>query len=784
MRLLLVVASGVVSLPVFAVSASQATSGTVVIDQVNRILPLDVVVNGAKMGTWLLVERNGEIYAPADAFSEWRVQLPPDTKPIDFRLEGQAYYPLSAIPGYKFKLDSVNQIAQILFSPEAFAATQLTLDKSKKAVVSQTLPSIFFNYDWNYQTTSQNNAPGTKDLGLLSEIGVSGSYGVLTSSQVGRNLTNDPATGTTRSWVRMETTYTRDFPDDNRTLRLGDSTTHAGMWGRNVYFGGIQFGSNFALTPGFISQPIPLVAGTATAPSTVEMYVNNVLRQTSNVPTGPFAINNAPILTGSGDVKIVTTDILGRQTVIEQSFYTTADLLAAGLNDWSVEAGRLRSNLGLASNDYGPEFASGTWRHGYSNSLTLETRAEASPIARTLGFGMVTTLPMQTIGKAALAVSNSQGKEGGLWLLGLQHQSLRTGLQLQVQGASQNFRQLGQDINTAPVKLQWSGNWSYAATNASNFGIGFASISRFDNSRISTVSGNYSTRIGRNAQLTVTASRALYDSAGTSLTAFFTVPLGGNTYVNAQADKQDSYIGAWKNPDAQSNLGWRVLAGRQNQLSHEEAGLNYLGRYGQVSADASTTGGANTLRIGARGGLVLADSSLFATQYMNQSFAIVDVPGYRNVGIGLANTTLAHTDSDGTALVPNLMPYQYNPVRLNPDDLPVSAELDTIEQYAVPAWRSGVKVTFPVRGGQGALLTIVLEDGQVAPAGAIVQIEGDKEQFYVARRGEAFVTGLQASNHLLLDYNGQKCRFDVTLPPSKADDIPRVGPLVCKGIAR
>jgi len=65
-----------------------------------------------------------------------------------------------------------------------------------------------------------------------------------------------------------------------------------------------------------------------------------------------------------------------------------------------------------------------------------------------------------------------------------------------------------------------------------------------------------------------------------------------------------------------------------------------------------------------------------------------------------------------------------------------------------------------------------------------VQIEGDKEQFYVARRGEAFVTGLQASNHLLLDYNGQKCRFDVTLPPSKADDIPRVGPLVCKGVAR
>lgn len=747
-------------------------------------MPLDVVVNGAKMGTWLLVERNGEMYAPADAFSEWRVHLPPDTKPIDFRLEGQAYYPLSAISGYRFKLDSVNQVAEILFAPEAFAATQLMQEKSKRAVVKQTLPSVFFNYDWNYQTTAQNNAPGIKNLALLSEIGISSSYGVLTSSQVGRNLNNEMSTGTPRSWVRMETTYTRDFPDENRTLRLGDSTTQAGMWGRNVYFGGIQFGSNFSLTPGFISQPIPLLAGVATAPSTVEMYVNNVLQHVSNVPAGPFAINNAPLLTGSGDVRIVTQDILGRQTVIEQSFYISSDLLAAGLNDWSVEAGRLRNNLGLASNDYGPDFASGTWRHGYGNSLTLETRAEASPIARSLGFGVVTTLPMQTIGKAAFAVSNSQGKGGGLWLLGLTHQSLRTGLQFQIQGASPNFRQLGQDINISPVKLQWSGNWSYAATNASNFGIGYASISRFDNSRISTVSGNYSTRVGQSAQLTLTASRALYNSTGTSLTAFFTVPLDGNIFANAQANKQDSYIGAWKNPDAQNSLGWRVLAGRQNHLSHEEAGLDYLGRYGQVTAEASATGGTNTLRLGARGGLVLADSSLFATQFMNQSFAIVDVPGYKNVRVGLAGTTLTQTDSDGVALVPNLMPYQNNPVRLNPDDLPISAELENIEQYAVPAWRSGVKVTFPVRGGQGALLTIILEDGQVAPPGAVVQIEGDKEQFYVARRGEAFVTGLQASNHLLLDYNGQKCRFDVTLPPSKADDIPRIGPLVCKGVAR
>jgi len=37
-----------------------------------RILPLEVTVNGAKGGTWLLLERAGVLYAPRDAFEEWR----------------------------------------------------------------------------------------------------------------------------------------------------------------------------------------------------------------------------------------------------------------------------------------------------------------------------------------------------------------------------------------------------------------------------------------------------------------------------------------------------------------------------------------------------------------------------------------------------------------------------------------------------------------------------------------------------------------------------------------
>jgi outer membrane usher protein len=65
-----------------------------------------------------------------------------------------------------------------------------------------------------------------------------------------------------------------------------------------------------------------------------------------------------------------------------------------------------------------------------------------------------------------------------------------------------------------------------------------------------------------------------------------------------------------------------------------------------------------------------------------------------------------------------------------------------------------------------------------------VQIVGDKEEFYVARRGEAFVTGLQATNRLVLKWKNQQCAFELALPPPAADEVPRVGPLLCKGVGR
>lgn len=754
----------------------------------DRVLPMEVTVNGAKSGTWLFVERAGTLYVQHEAFDEWRIIVNADTKPIEFK--GQQYWPLSAVSGYNAKINFANQSVELLFSPLSFKAIRLANAVSKRPVVGPVLPSIFFNYDINYDTSYLRAAPRIEDLSALTELGLSNDLGVLTNSATGRNLTRNKALNNNTEWLRLETTFTKDLPESNRTLRLGDSATRSGMLGRNVYFGGVQFGSNFALTPGYVTQPIPVLNGLSAAPSTVELYVNDVLRQVSEVPTGPFAIDNASILTGSGDARIVVRDLLGRETVIQQSFFTNSQLLTTGLNDWSVEAGNIRRDLGTASAHYGSQFISGLWRRGINNSLTAEGRYAATPQLNLLQLGVTGALPLQLLGRLA-ATSSRQNKlgSGTQWLAGLEHQGLRLGAALEIQGASADFRELGEEFFNKPIKSQIAGNLSYASDDLGTLGLSFARIAQYDSPTVTTFSGNYSLRVGKNSSLSFNASEARTDGiTSRSIGINLVVPLDNNrvasAYANSSGTQNDLYATLAQNPDQDNNLGWRLLAGQVQNQGRQEAGSYYFGRYGTLTGDISNSRDQTALRLGANGGMIATDGHIFATQRVNDSFALAEVKDYADVGVGIGNNVQTKTNKQGVAIIPRLSAYQNNSIRLKADDLPVSAELDSIEQEVVPAWRSGVKVIFPVRSGRGALLKIILDDGEPAPAGAIAHIENDKQEFYVARRGEAFVTGLQTKTRVMVSWKTQQCTIEVILPPEKPDEIPRLGPLLCTGVIR
>jgi outer membrane usher protein len=747
----------------------------------DRIVPLEAVVNGDRAGAWPFVERQGVLYVGGDAIDEWRLRRPADLPAI--RVRGAEFFPLAAFAGYSARVNYTTLTVDLNFSPDAFTGTRLTLERElQRPKPSPVLPSVFLNYDLNFQRSDVRGGRTINDLGALLELGASNDWGVFTTSHVGRNLTGG-VPGQSAEWLRLESTFTRDFPQKNLSLRVGDANTRPGLWGRSVYFGGLQLATNFALTPGFLTQPLPLLSGISSAPSTVELYVNDVLRKVSQVPTGPFVVDNNLGLTGSGEARLVVRDVLGREVVIVQPFFTSAQLLAPGLDDYSVEAGFVRENLGLADADYGHHFATGTWRRGINQWLTLEGRGEWSRSHRTFGSGAIAALPGDFLVRGTVARSmHDRVGDGAFGLLGLERQWLHTALTTQLLAATRDYRELGMADDQTPTRRQLAANLTQQF-GFSTLGIGFARIERYDAPSVTTVSFNFTQRFESGASINAGISKVLGQADGTSFGLTLQVPLERQRFATASYSSHggvnDVYATASQFSGEQSDLGWRVLGGRLNREAHAEAGVDYSGRYGRVYSDLSATPSQNSLRLGASGGMAMAARRLFFTRRLDESFAVAELKGYPGVGVGLGSNMTTVTDDSGIAFIPYLSPYQNNQVRLNAQDLPISAELDSIEQIVVPSWRSAVKVDFPVRSGRAALVKIHQEDGEPVPAGATVTVQGGGQEIFVGRRGEAFITGLQPQNQLQVRWRGGNCAFPLTLPAAN-DEVLRLGPVTCR----
>lgn len=747
---------------------------------------VDVIINQEPAGQWTLLDNEGALYATPEILKQWRLVTPAGLDTIDFR--GTSWSPLHALPGYRAHFDFSTQSLQLEFAAEAFITTQMKTTPARSFALSKVSPAVFINYDLAHTVTSGAGVSSTHSTGLLSEIGVAMGMGTLISSQLGRNLgSTDP--NLQSEWRRLETTWTKDFHDQNITLRLGDTSTRASLWGRNMFFGGLQLGTNFGLTPGFLSQPLPTLSGSASSPGTLELYVNNALRQVSNVPAGPFTIENFTQITGAGEARVVVRDLLGRESVIVSPFFSSTQLLEKNLSDWSLNIGRERYNLGTLSTDYRDSFASGLYRQGITKGLTLEGRAEWSKQLQTAGMGINTQLPFLALGQAAVAVSRDAADvRGTKVLLGVDHQDLSNGFNVRLVQASRDYRELGSSPTELPYKAEQAFNFRHTFDDKASIGLSLARLVSHDQGSGKVMTASYAMRIAERGTLIFSGTRVSGNQSGYTAGVSLVLPLDRQRVTTASVSKTrlgwEGYAATTQPIGQEAGLGWRLLAGHRVGEDHAEAGLYYQNGHGYLGADLAASGQTQTLRLNAQGAAVYMEGNVFATRRLQDSFALVHVPGYSNVGVGFQGESITQTNKDGFAMLPRLAAYQTNTIRLNANDLPMSAELDNIEATTVPTWRSGVIVKFPVRSGRGALVKVVLEDGEPAPPGATAELVGDGKEFFVARRGEVFLTGLQQRNTIILKWESRSCKAVFDLPEVPADEIIRLGPVTCHEVAR
>ena len=232
------------------------------------------------------------------------------------------------------------------------------------------------------------------------------------------------------------------------------------------------------MRPDLVTFPLPLVAGSAAVPSTVDVLVNGAKVLSSQVPPGPFQVPQLPVLSGAGTVSMTVTDAVGRQVTTTLPFYASPTLLAEGLSTWAVEAGAVRRNWGVLSNDYGAWAGSATWRRGLSSSLTAEAHAEGTAGQAMVGAGLVADAFRFAVVNVAVAGSAASGRQGASVAVGFDR--LGRGFSFGASGvfATSDFRDIAA-LNGDPVPVRQInanvglslGRWGWA-------GVAYAQVDR------------------------------------------------------------------------------------------------------------------------------------------------------------------------------------------------------------------------------------------------------------------------------------------------------------------
>jgi outer membrane usher protein len=739
---------------------------------------MEVTSSAAEPGEMTVVLRGpeGQIYLDESDFARLRLHLP---AAAPYLHEGHRFFDPRAIKGCTVSIDEAAQRAVVAAPASSLDTTHLSAAERRSPDITPASPGAFLNYQLSAQQIAGQNTGGA-----FAELGLFAGAGVLTSTTVARYG------GIDNQLVRLDTTYTRDFPATLDTLNIGDAISDGGSWGNAVRYAGVRFSRNFGLRPDLLTTPLLATSGTATVPSTVDVFVNNQLVTSSQLPPGPFVIDRLPTVSGTGDVSVVVRDALGREQVLTQSFYTSAALLAAGLSQYSVNVGKIRDDYGLESNQYGPVLGEVSYRRGITDSITLEGHGEylageahAAGLNAAFGIGRIGVVNFTA------ATGGDASGTGFLSGVGIEHRGTNTSFIASSQWASRDFSQVGEPLDPDMRVRQRS--LLQTGMGLGRFGslsLAYVRQTYRDSPTQQTVGLTHSISFGRvgSLNLTLTQTRTaaqLSTPAQNSTSAYliFVLPLDFRRAVTLTsvggsgpgAPSNEVVASLTQSPPVGPGSGYRLSA---STAGNYDADWRQQFHSADLELEVARNQGIDGRSAYLSGAMTFLDGQLNTTRSVNGSFAMVDVAGLADVPVYVENQLTAHTDASGKALLYNLRPYEANRISITPEDLPLDTTIAASSTVMAPPYRSGVIARFPVERVHSGTFRLITDDGKPVPVGATVTLQG--AQFPVVIDGMVYVTGYDHGVAAEANWSGRHCSFRLE-PPPPDDPLPDMGTIQC-----
>ncbi|ATO18697.1 hypothetical protein BS636_02980 [Acinetobacter sp. LoGeW2-3] len=642
-------------------------------------------------------------------------------------------------PNIQIEDDYSLQAIKVFLPADYFEGTdyELSIESPEKANFGG-----FINYSLFYGKDEEH-----QEFNTFSELGIFNDYWLFKNAFLYRN---DPEE-VEQQLLRVNSTLDVDFPKNFLKLTLGDTTSSYSLLNNSFRFGGLSFGTNYIERPDFVYWNIPALNGSASLPSTVDLFINGVRLYRDSVTPGNYNLPGGAIVNQAGNAQIVVEDILGNRTVRSFPVYINSRLLKPKLNEYNLSVGKLRYNYDVADDDYRDFFGKFYFRRGMTASTTLGT-----DLLYNENVSNVDLLWTQGISKYFLldtAVSASQSKEineqGYAAAIGISRDSKNWAFGLNGRYFTEKYEYL--DSDTYESNIESSNILYFNLTNLKIIdGLGFNYIFQsYYNNEDGTLRED---RKLLDVRATKSLTRNLFTDFGyykdfgqdgdQGFNIAFYYNWGEKGRVSLDHDTADNetslsyahrtmtqngfdYVVGVNHRDEEFNYNayglWKTSIGNL-QLSHDEFEDR---RYSQASFE---------------GALVWLGSKVSLTKYADNAFVLVNADKHPDLDIYRSGTRAGSTNNKGYMFVHNIIPYIHYDISFDHNQLAMDETFDRSSKEIVGLDQRGYRLDFPIHKTKRIALRLKDIQQNNLVAGSEVFIEGlSEEPSYVDSQGLVYL---------------------------------------------
>jgi len=597
----------------------------------------------------------------------------------------------------------------------------------------------------------------------------------------------------------------RGIPALKSRITIGDTVTDGQVFD-SVRLRGVRMDSDERMRPDSQRGFAPVVRGIAQSNARVSIsQLGQEIYQT-NVPPGPFVIDDLYPTGVGGDLVVTITESDGSEHAFTIAYAGTAQLVRPGATEYTVAAGWYE-NPSLVDE---PMFVMGNLRRGLNNAVTGYTGLLVAEGYSAVSGGLAFNLPIGALAvDATFADTRTQGGNARGSSVRATWAKIIPGVGTHINVASYRYSSSGYYDPATAFMLRdqiarggrlpppGSGFGGLTTTQARNRLVVNASQmlpGRWGHLNISASSQDYWARDGRDTQYQLGWNRQIQRaslglSASRTHNVFwqrwdnqymlnFSLPLGGSMYAHTSYTHREdgqalnASVSGMAGRERQFGFGAFVNANERDGISTQYSGganVSWNAPKAQLGANVSTSRGGNRqYGLSLNGGVVAFGGGMMLTPRLGETIAIVEAKGAG--GARVADGGHARLNRRGHAVVPYLQAYRQNRVNLDPKGLSTDVALSSTTRQVAPTAGAVALLRFETEHGYSILLSGRRSDGRYLPFAAAVLDEQGRTVGHIAQGGQALLRVPETRGTLTVRWgqgSADSCRFSYAVPAEK-----------------